>query len=50
VGQQYSYMWRCSGTAVQLHVEIWWDSIIITCGDAVGQQYSYMWRCSGTAL
>jgi hypothetical protein len=33
-----------------LHVEKWWDSSIVTCGELVGQHYSYMCRSIGKAV
>ena len=50
LGQLYSYMWRSTGTAVQLHVEKYSDSCIVTCGEVLGQLYSYMSRSFGTAV
>jgi len=50
LGQQYSYMWRSNGTALKLHVDKYWDSTTVTCGEVLGQQYSYMCRSTGTAL
>jgi len=37
LGQQYSYMWRSTGTALQIHVDKYWDSNIVTCGEVLGE-------------
>jgi hypothetical protein len=51
MGEQYSRMWSSGGRAVQLHVENWWDSSMVTYGEILGQHLpSYMWRSGGKAV
>jgi len=50
VGEQKSYMWRSRGTAIQLHVEKYWDSNTVTYEEVMGEHYSYMSISVGTAV
>ena len=40
VGKQHSYMWRSSGTAIELRVEKYWYSNTVICEDVFGEHYS----------